>query len=82
MAKGRKPAVPTVEESLAQISESLRKIAEELEFGLYNGKGDCVLETIKDALHDIAEYGPGRAPKGHYRWRHQSGDNDDKGKSS
>ena len=41
----------------------------QLEFGLYDGKGDCALEGIKDALYDIAQFGPGKAPKDRYSWR-------------
>jgi hypothetical protein len=42
-----------------------------LQAGLFDPlKGDSVLDSLQSALHDIAEYGPGKAPKGHYAWRH------------
>lgn len=69
MANGRrirKPKTPTVRESLAKISESLSQIAD----ALRDSRGDYASWGILDALNDIAEYGPGKAPKDRYDWRH------------
>ena len=71
--KTKKPKAPTTRESLARISEALSHIARSLEAGLYDLKGDSALTGIQEALWDIAEYGPGKAPKGHYDWRHGKG---------
>jgi len=58
------PKLPTTRESLARISESLSRIANMIETALFDGKGDPLLEGLSCALMDIAEYGPGKAPKG------------------
>lgn len=66
-----KPKLPTERESLARISESLAEIVRLLQCGLFDsGNGDSSLENIQNALFDIAEYGPGKAPAGYYDWRH------------
>ena len=71
LRKTRKPKLPTVRESLARISDSLLQIADNLKYGLYDsGNGDAVLQNIQEALWDMAEYGPGKAPKDRYDWRH------------
>ncbi|HZR66930.1 MAG TPA: hypothetical protein VFA85_17455 [Terriglobales bacterium] len=67
--KPHKPQLPTTRESLARIASSLASIARSLEFGLYDSKGDAALDAIQSALTDIAQYGPGKAPKERYEWR-------------
>lgn len=69
MQKLRKQRTPTVRESLASISKSLEIIAN----SLVDSKGDYALASIVETLLDIAEYGPGQTPKGHYAWRHGKG---------
>ncbi len=77
MRKPKKPPLPTIRESLAGINESLRRIAISLEAGLFTGpNGDGALESIANALCDIAEYGPGNVPKDVYAWRHPIGKDD------
>ena len=59
------PRIPTVRESLAKIAKHL----EWVEFKLNDLNGDPVLIAISHALYDIAEFGPGKMPKGYYDWK-------------
>lgn len=65
-SRPRNPRVPTARESLAQVNKSLSLILD----ALCDAKGDFALWGILEALNDIAEYGPGKAPKEKYAWRH------------
>jgi hypothetical protein len=67
--KQPKVKIPTTTESLARIADSLAKIALILETGLFDSRGDGALDSIQSALFDIAQYGPGGAPKDRYAWR-------------
>ena len=63
--KTTKPKLPTVRESLANISQSLREIVNSLQ----DNRGDYAFASMVEALFDLTEYGPGKAPKGLYDWR-------------
>ena len=67
--RAQKPKLPTAQQSLAQIAESLGKIACILEASFLDLNGNCLLENISSALFDVAQYGPGQAPKDRYAWR-------------
>jgi hypothetical protein len=67
--KAPKPKLPTTRESLARIADSLANISRHLELGLSDSKGDGALDAMQCALFDIAQFGPGNAPKERYEWR-------------